>query len=120
MNGVKRWQGNGNRELCAVFARNTETKEINAFMIHLDWPGVSRSKIDNKMSLRAVHNMNIKLDNVKVPGKYRLPKVNSFKDLNKMLLFSRLMVGWGAVGVGIGIYDNMIKYLANRKQFDRT
>ena len=28
INGTKRWIGNGNRDLLAVWARNTETKEI--------------------------------------------------------------------------------------------
>merc|ERR1711976_848586 len=85
LNGSKRWPGNANKELMTVFARNTTTKEINCFLVHLDWPGITRDRIENKMSLRAVHNMNIHFNNVKVAHKYRLTKVNKFSDINEML-----------------------------------
>lgn len=85
LNGSKRWPGNANKELMTVFARNTTTKEINCFLVHLDWPGVTRDRIENKMSLRSVQNMNIHFKNVKVAHKYRLTKVNKFSDINEML-----------------------------------
>jgi len=120
LNGSKRWPGNANKELMTVFARNTSTKEINCFLVHLDWPGITRHRIANKMSLRSVHNMVINFENVTVAHKYRLPKVNKFADISEMLLFSRAYVAWLAVGVGLSVYDNMIKYLSQRVQFKKS
>ena len=33
LNGTKRWIGNGNRDLLLVWARNTESKEVEAFLL---------------------------------------------------------------------------------------
>merc|ERR1712086_310411 len=85
LNGTKRWPGNANKELMTVFARNTTTKEINCFLVHLDWPGITRDPIANKMSLRSIQNMNIHFKDVKLAHKYRLTKVNKFSDINEML-----------------------------------
>jgi len=63
--------------------------------------------------------MVIEFKDVKIGFKYRLPKVNKFSDISQMLLFSRAFVAWMAVGVGLSVYDNMIKYLSQRKQFGR-
>jgi acyl-CoA oxidase len=120
LNGMKRWPGNANKELMTVFARNTTTKQINCFLVHLDWPGITRTKIENKMSLRSIHNMNIDFKNVRVEAKYRLTKVNKFSDVNEALLYSRIMVGWLACGVGLSVYDNLIKYVSGRTQFGKT
>lgn len=55
--------------------------------------------------------MQLYFDNVIVEDKWKLPKVNSFKDVNKMLAHSRLFVGWVAVAIGMGIYDNVFNYI---------
>ena len=36
-----------------------------------------------------------------------------------MLGHSRLYVGWLAVAIGLGVYDNVYKYVSSRKQFKR-
>ena len=47
-----------------------------------------------------------------------LAKATDFqKGTSKILLHSRLLVSWLAVGVGMGVYDNVIKFISNRKQF---
>jgi len=52
-----------------------------------------------------------------VPEEYKLPKATDFSSTNKVLLHSRIYVGWLAVGISIGVYDNTIKYVNERKQF---
>lgn len=59
LNGNKRWIGNANKDLITVFARNQDTNEIECFILHLDTPGVQREKIEYKMALRSVQNMQL-------------------------------------------------------------
>ena len=49
LNGNKRWPGNC-KDLMVVFAKNNHTKEINAFLVHLNWSGISTSPINHKMA----------------------------------------------------------------------
>lgn len=47
-----------------------------------------------------------------------LAKATDFqKGTSKILLHSRLLVCWVAVGIVMGVYDNVIKFISNRKQF---
>ena len=48
-------------------------------------PGLSATKIENKIGLRMVQNGDILLKKVFVPDKDRLPGVNSFQDTSKVL-----------------------------------
>jgi acyl-CoA oxidase len=40
-----------------------------------------------------------------VPDSARLPGCSSFKDTNKVLALSRIMVSWLPVGMAMGAYD---------------
>ncbi len=117
INGDKRWIGNANRDLMVVFARDKASKKIKAFIVFLNSKGVRRHMIQRKLSLRAVHNMQVHFDDVIVEEKWRLPKVFDFQTVASMLAHSRLYVCWLALGIGLGIYDNVIKYISNRTQF---
>ena len=80
LNGRKRWIGNATfADIVVVWARNSETKEINAFIVRKGTPGFRTTKIENKISLRSVQNANIFLDDCFVGDKDRLEGVNSFK-----------------------------------------
>jgi alkylation response protein AidB-like acyl-CoA dehydrogenase len=102
-----------------VFARNEDTKVIECFILHLDSPGVSRSPIPNKMPLRPVHNMQLYFQNVRIPANRKLPGVKGFPSVARLLAESRIGVAWVAAGIGLGVYDFMMKYLTQRKQFDK-
>ncbi|KAA6417273.1 MAG: acyl-coenzyme A oxidase peroxisomal-like [Trebouxia sp. A1-2] len=52
-----------------------------------------------------------------VPDSARLPGVNSFKDTNKVLAISRIMVAWQPLGLAMGTYDMCNRYLQQRQQF---
>ena len=119
LNGEKKWIGMANKDFLICFARNKATKQVNAFLVDLKLPGVSRSVIWGKMSMRSVHNMHIILKDVRVPASARLPKVNDFTDVAKMLAHSRMFVSWVAVGIGLGLYDNLVAYVTQRQQFNQ-
>lgn len=118
INGNKRWIGNGNRDLIVCWAQNEETKKVNAFIVEMDRKGVKSEVIQHKLALRIVQNCEISFDNVFIPDENRLPKAEDFgKSTGQILLHSRLFVAWIAAGIAMGVYDSVIKYATQRKQF---
>ena len=118
LNGNKRWIGNGNRDIVVVWARNTENKKIEAFIVPIkNNPGFTSEVIKNKLALRIVQNCQLRFDNVFIPEENKLPKAKDFTSTGEVLLHSRLFVAWLACGIAVGIYDNVIKYVDQRKQF---
>ena len=64
--------------------------------------------------MRIVQNCHITLNNVVVDESQKLPGAVDFvSGPNKVLKNSRVSVCW----IALGIYDNAIKYVSNRKQF---
>jgi len=54
INGVKRWIGSGNKDLLVTWAKNTETKNVEAFILEKGVKGWSSEVIKNKLALRVV------------------------------------------------------------------
>ncbi|XP_057497312.1 acyl-coenzyme A oxidase 4, peroxisomal isoform X2 [Actinidia eriantha] len=118
LDGQKRWIGNSTfADVLIIFARNTTTNQINAFIVKKDAPGLQVTKIENKIGLRIVQNGDILLKKVFVPDEDKLPGINSFKDTNKVLAASRLVVAWQPIGISMGVFDICHRYLKERKQF---
>lgn len=64
--------------------------------------------------------MQLYFQNVQIPANRKLPGVKGFQSVATLLAESRIGVAWVAAGVGLGVYDFMMKYLKTRTQFDRT
>ena len=74
LNGAKRWIGPGTMaDLIVVWACSTEDGQVNGFVVEKGSPGLQASVIEGKVSLRAVWQADITLDNVRVPAENRLP-----------------------------------------------
>lgn len=71
-----------NADYVVIWARNTETKQINAFVVKKGTPGFRTSKIENKIALRCVQNADITMTRCVVPDSARLPGVDSFQVLS--------------------------------------
>jgi len=75
LNGKKLWTTNGTRaELVLVMARTPDAivngkpkKQITAFIVETDWPGVEIEHRCHFMGLKAIENGVLRFDNVKVP-----------------------------------------------------
>lgn len=118
LNGDKRWIGNGNRDLLIVWARNTENQKVEGFIVDMKSQGITTQVIKHKLALRMVQNCHITFNNVFIPDEDKLPKATDFsKGTGAVLKHSRVFVCWAALGIAIGVYDNTIKYVLNRKQF---
>lgn len=118
LNGKKRWIGNGTfADVVVVWARSSTDGQINGFLVRRDNPGLKTTKIENKIALRCVQNADIELLDAFVPDRDRLTGVSSFKDINKVLGVSRVLVAWQPVGLAMGVYDMVVRYTTQREQF---
>ncbi|KAL5806894.1 hypothetical protein ACOSQ4_029627 [Xanthoceras sorbifolium] len=118
LEGQKRWIGNSTfAGLFVILARNTTTNQINGFILKKDAPGLTATKIENKVALRIMQNGDILLNKVFVPDEDRLAGANSFREASEALAVSRVMVAWQSIGISMGVYDMCHRYLMERKQF---
>lgn len=74
LDGQKRWIGNGTwADVAVVFARSSETGQVNCFVVKKGTPGFSAAKIENKIALRCVQNADMTFERCFVPDSARLP-----------------------------------------------
>jgi len=117
LNGAKRWIGLGTvADLVVVWARDTGTGEVGAFVVERGSPGYHASVIEGKASLRSVWQADITLDNVRVPAANRLPGARSFKDAGRVLAAT---CAWAALGHATAAYDAAVRYAGHRHQFGK-
>lgn len=120
LNGAKRWIGNGTFcDYMLVWALDEADGSVRAFIVDATLPGVTRTRIDNKIALRTVQNADILLDNVRVAEADRFASVSSFEDTKELLRGSRIMVAWQAVGQQLAAFDVARQYAVERRQFGR-
>jgi glutaryl-CoA dehydrogenase len=120
LNGAKRWIGNGTFcDYLLVWARDEADGGIRGFIVDAALPGVSRSRIENKIALRTVQNADIVFTDVRVAESDRFAGINSFEDTNELLRGSRIMVAWQGVGQQLAAFDVARQYAVERHQFGR-
>ena len=120
INGAKRWIGNGTFcDYMLVWARDEADGAIRGFIVDAGLPGVSRSRIENKIALRTVQNADIVFTDVRVAEADRFAGISSFEDTNELLRGSRIMVAWQGVGQQLAAFDVARQYTVERQQFGR-
>ncbi|GAC1488515.1 MAG: acyl-CoA dehydrogenase family protein [Pseudarthrobacter sp.] len=126
LNGAKRWIGNGTFcDYMLVWARDESggadglPGAVRGFIVDASLPGVSRSRIENKIALRTVQNADIVFKDVQVAEADRFAGISSFEDTNQLLRGSRIMVAWQAVGQQLAAFDVARQYAVERQQFGR-
>lgn len=119
ISGEKKWIGNGSiGGVSIVWARDEEGK-VRGFIVHQEAEGYRATNIENKLSLRAIWQAHIRMDEVFVPDEDVLPEANSFKDTSRVLFATRLGVAWAAVGHATACYESAVNYAKQRIQFGR-
>jgi glutaryl-CoA dehydrogenase len=126
LNGAKRWIGNGTFcDYLLVWAREEAPNggagrgAVRGFIVDASLPGVTRSRIENKIALRTVQNADIVFEDVSVAEADRFAGISSFEDTNQLLRGSRIMVAWQAVGQQLAAFDVARQYAVERRQFGR-
>jgi glutaryl-CoA dehydrogenase len=119
--GAKRWIGNGTFcDHMLLWARDTGTGAVRGFILDATLPGVTRTAISNKTALRTVQNADVVLQGVRVAEADRLAGISSFDDIRQLLLGSRILVGWQAVGQQLAAFDVARRYAVERHRSGRT
>ncbi|KAF3300031.1 glutaryl-CoA dehydrogenase [Carnobacterium sp. PL12RED10] len=120
LNGEKRWIGGaGSADFIPIFARNPENNDILCFMVSTATEGLTVEKIDGKIALRLVQNGHIHLKNVQVAEAFRLPKIQSFRDVSRILYATRADVSHITAGGHAGALRAALKYTGQREQFGK-
>jgi len=120
INGAKRWIGNATfADLAIIWARSEEDGKVGGFVIELPTPGFTATKIENKISKRALINADITLDNVRVPVANKLALASSSKATGQVLVMTRVGVAWEAIGHALASYEIALEYAKQRQQFGK-
>ncbi|MFC7401871.1 acyl-CoA dehydrogenase family protein [Citricoccus sp. GCM10030269] len=132
LNGAKRWIGNATiSDHLVVVAREENDGgpsgsgrdgrrgRVLAFVVPASADGVQRSVIEHKAALRSVHNADILLENVVVPEELRLPRIESFADINRAFRTLRPEIAWSSAGMQLATYESALDYAQQREQFGR-
>ena len=118
IDGEKRWIGNATfADLIVVWAADRDDGAVHGFVLPKGTPGLTVTKIENKLALRTVENADIVLDACRVPEENRLAHANGFRDTAAVLRQTRSGVAWEAVGVMLGAYRIARDYAVEREQF---
>src|SRR4029453_6110617 len=120
LNGAKRWIGNGTFcDHMLVWARDEADGAVRGFILDPTLPGVTRTKIENKIALRTVQKADIEFKDVRIAEADRFAGISTFEDTNLLLRGSRIMVAWQAVGQQLAAFDVARQYAVERHQFGR-
>ena len=120
LNGAKKWIGNGAAGgITIVWARDTEDGQVKGFVVDQSTPGYEAEVITGKGALRAIHQAEITLTDVRVDGDARLPGVRTFKDAARVLVATRVNVGWSALGHAVSMFETALAYARQREQFGK-
>jgi glutaryl-CoA dehydrogenase len=118
INGAKKWIGNAAiSDFLMIIARTEDG--IGGFLVPRETPGVRLDKIEGKIAVRMVNNAQITLSDVRVPDSARLPRLNTFADINRAMRGLRADVVWTAAGMQAGILEAARSYATERVQFGR-
>jgi glutaryl-CoA dehydrogenase len=120
LDGAKRWIGNGSiADVVVVFARSDQDGQVKAFLVETETPGFEAVTIGGKGTSRAIWQAAITLDGVRVPESSRLPGAETFKDAGRVLVTTRSVCAWGALGHAVAAYDAALTYSKQRTQFGK-
>ncbi|MBO1806604.1 acyl-CoA dehydrogenase family protein [Leucobacter ruminantium] len=120
LDGRKRWIGGAvTADVLAVFARDTADDQVKCFLVPRESEGVRIETITGKVSLRPMQNADFTLEGVRVPESARLQRVDSWRDVSKIMGTLRADVAWIAAGLQAGALEAAIDYVREREQFGR-
>ena len=118
LDGQKRWIGNGTiADVIVVWARDTGDGQVKGFLVEGGSPGLVATRMEGKVSVRAVWQADITMTGVRVPEAARLPGAETFKDTGRVLASTRGSVAWSALGHATAAYEVALAYSTQREQF---
>ena len=124
LDGSKMWVTNGSlAEFFVILARTPGTtghRDIHAFLIERGAPGLTVTKKEDKLGLRASDTVVVNLDEVRVPADQRLGREGEgFKIAMTALDGGRIGVAFQSLGIGRACLDEAVKYAGQRPAFGK-
>jgi butyryl-CoA dehydrogenase len=126
LNGTKMWVTNGGvASVYIIFARShpeaaKKSQTCSAFIVPRDTPGLSVSKLEDKMGIRASDTAEIVLKDVRVPRNMVLGgEGNGLKVAFNALDISRIGIASQALGIAQGALDFAVQYAQQRETFGK-
>jgi alkylation response protein AidB-like acyl-CoA dehydrogenase len=124
LDGNKMWISNGNVASFVVVMAKTDPdagyKGISAFLVPTDRDGFEAEPIDNKLGIRAQDLAELILNDVRIPERYLIGKLNKgFYQLMDFLNKGRVNVAAQSVGVAQAAWEESRAYAKEREQFDQ-
>lgn len=125
LNGAKLWITNANEaDIFLVLANvNPEAgyKGITAFVVERGFEGLSVSKKENKLGIRASSTCEVLLEDCRVPKENILGDVGKgYKVAIESLNEGRIGIGAQMLGIAQGAFDAALAYTQERKQFGQA
>lgn len=122
LNGSKHFTTNASIAGVYVIMAMTDParKEISAFVVERDTPGLSIGKKENKLGMRASDTASVILEDCRVPAKNLVGEEGSgFRDCMQTLDGGRISIAALGVGMAQGAFDHALRYSRERRQFGK-
>lgn len=121
LNGVKIWITNGGvADLLIVFARIDDDKNLSAFIVEANSPGITIGPDEEKMGIKGSSTVQIYFEDVKVPVENLLGERNGgFKIALNILNLGRIKLSGATVGAAKSVIKHATAYALERKQFGK-
>jgi alkylation response protein AidB-like acyl-CoA dehydrogenase len=122
LNGQKMWITNaGFANLFTVFAKIDDDKNLTAFLVEANTPGITLNPEEKKMGIKGSSTRQVFFNNVHVPIENRLStRENGFKIALNILNIGRIKLAAGVLGGAKGAINLSVKYANEREQFGRA
>lgn len=125
LNGAKLWITNAMEAEIFLIMANVKPEDgyrgITAFVVERDMEGISISKKENKLGIRASSTCEVLLDNCRVPKENVLGEVGKgYKVAIETLNEGRIGIGAQMIGIAQGAFDAALEYVQDRKQFGKA
>lgn len=125
LNGRKSWITNGGiADIFCIFARTGTTEDrargISAFMVNAGTPGLSVSKLEDKMGLRGSTTAECVLEDVRVPEDQLVGTPGGgFQYVMEAFDMTRPLIACVALGIAQAALDTALTYADERRQFGK-
>ncbi len=121
ISGSKMWISNAPiADVFVIWAKSAaHDNQIRGFVLEKGMKGLSASKIEGKLSLRASITGEIAMQNVEVGEEALLPNVSGLKGPFGCLNRARYGISWGAMGAAEDCWFRARQYGLDRKQFKK-
>ncbi len=121
LSGSKLWISNAPiADVFVIWAKSSAHRDqIRGFVLEKGMKGLSTTKIEGKLSLRASITGEIVMDGVEISAGQMLPNVSGLKGPFGCLNRARYGISWGAMGAAEDCWRRSRDYALERKQFGR-